>query len=218
MTQNDKQQFHDMLAGALDVYGVQPSAAAMSIWWAALERYDMADVRRALSDYIQDPAGGRFPPKPADLIGRMQAHDGWLGAEEAWAIVSPTLTDESITVFWTQPMQEAFGVALTLADDPVAARMAFKEVYTRKVQEWRQLGAAPKWQMSPGTDRLMRDGAIQEAVRLGRLPAENAMALLSHQHEPPEWLQALTDNLTHKEPPKLTVKLGQDDGEREVAA
>src|SRR4029077_5764846 len=59
--------------------------------------------------------------------------DGRPGAEEAWAMLSTVLGNEQASLVWTEEMREAYGVVRLVADDPIAARMAFKERYTTLV-------------------------------------------------------------------------------------
>ena len=178
MKQGEKRAFGEALAAVMEVYGAKLGEAAAGIWWNALEAYSLEAVKAALSAHVVDPATGHFAPKPADLIGRLQQSDGRPGAEEAWSDVAPSLDNEAITVVWTEEMQVAFGAALGLADDKVAARMTFLEVYRREVQRARAAGKPVKWQMSLGTDAMGREGPLEEAVRLGRLRAEQVQPLL----------------------------------------
>jgi hypothetical protein len=143
-----------------------------------LQGYELAAVKGALSAHVTDPVAGKFAPKPADIIGRLAAQDGRPGAEEAWATVSQTLNSEGVTIVWTEEMQTAFGTALGLQDDPVAARMAFLEVYRRELADARAHGKPVKWQVSLGTDPNGREGPLTEAVRMGRLPAAHVERLL----------------------------------------
>jgi hypothetical protein len=191
MKNHDKPDFIKLLEATMDLFGAKLGEGAVSLWWGAMMPYEFADVRSAFSAHLQDSHASSYRPLPAHIIGRIQARDGWIGAEEAWAIVSQTLNDESVTVFWTRPMQDAFGVAIGLQDDMVAARMAFKEVYTRKLEDARRAGERPCWQISPGTNAAGRDAAVKDAVRLGRILPEHAPALLSNQGEPPTWLVKL---------------------------
>lgn len=165
-----------MLSATLDIYGRKLSPGAYSIWFECMKQWPLAECRAAFSKWVQ--GGKSSAPVPFDIVKILQANDGWIEAEEAWAIVSKTLTDERVTVFWTPPMQSAFGVALELQEDHVAARMAFKEVYNRELSAARERGEKPKWQMSPGTDSRQRSAAVQEALRLGRTTEEFAQQYL----------------------------------------
>lgn len=106
------------------------------------------------------------------------------GAEEAWAICGPSQCNESITLVWTDEMRQAWGLAHALADDPVGARMAFKEHYHRLVGEANALGEKPKWSVSLGDDKAGREVAILEGVKQGKLTAAYAQKLLPHPEDP----------------------------------
>lgn len=101
-----------------------------------------------------------------DVISRID--DGRPGVEEAWAQMP---FDESQSVVWTEEMAQAFGVARGLLEDGdrVAARMAFKESYTRLIGESRDAGRAVSWSPSLGHDKNGRDSVMAEAVAKGRL-------------------------------------------------
>lgn len=182
MTESNRSEFIAMLSATLDLYGRKLSVGAYSIWFEALLNHPIEDCRRALAAYVQ--AGGDRAPVPVDVIRILQANDGWIGAEEAWSIVSKALSDESVTVFWTLPMQMAFGVALEISSDKVASRMAFKEVYTRELTMARDREDKPVWQASPGTNAQARQAAIEDALRLGRVTVAYAQKLLPHLEQP----------------------------------
>jgi len=112
----------------------------------------------------------------ADILDRIP--NGHPGIEEAWAMVTGLLGDEDRSVVWTDEMASAFGVARHLAHDKVAARLAFKEAYSKALSEARAEKRSPKWRVSLGHDPHGRQGALEDAVRLGRLPAEHAKKLL----------------------------------------
>lgn len=177
MNANDKRNFGTMLSAIMDVYGHTASAAATGVWWSALERYSIEQVRSSLSAHVQDPVSGKFQPKPADIIGRLQLDDGRPGAEEAWAMMPRT---EEVTVVWTEEMAQAWGAALPLLQehDQVAARMAFAERYRVLVQKARDRGMPAKWSPSLGTDEAGRERALMDAVEQGRLPAQHVAGLL----------------------------------------
>lgn len=103
---------------------------------------------------------------------------GHPGVEQAWAMVAPKVTSDAPTVFVTGPMREAYGAALALEGDLVAARMAFKEAYVRAVNLAEAAGDEPAWSMIPGTDARMKEVAITEAVKKGIARREWAVAHL----------------------------------------
>lgn len=185
MNVNEKPQFTTLLRSALAMYpNTRMDADVVSLWWSCLVPYDFGQVKTAMQTHITNRDAGRFAPKPADLLGHLQRNDGWIEPEEAWAMVKRSLSDESISLVWTPPMQVAFGVALGAGDDMVQARLAFVERYELELFAARQRGEKPYWQLSPGTNAAARDDAIRDAARLGRLPQEYATRMISNQGIP----------------------------------
>lgn len=184
MTESERPQFAKILGTTYDLHGRRLNDDTTELWWAALAGYDFALVRGAFSRHIQNPDQGQYCPKPADIIreiGNMaDTRSGHPGIEEAWAIVGPSLNNEGLTVVWTEQIAQAFGVAVRLQDDPVAARMAFKESYTGLLAQARQSGAPPRWFPSMGTDVGGREGPLVEAVSQGRLGADHVRKLLPY--------------------------------------
>lgn len=68
MTHNDREAFVRLLADAMAFYRQDVSTFAVSVWWAACERFDLAQVRRAFTAHAMNADSGQFAPKPADLI------------------------------------------------------------------------------------------------------------------------------------------------------
>lgn len=137
-----------------------------------LEVYPVDNVLFALKRCRSELKTIRF----SDIVDRLPG--GHPGPEEAWSVIGPSLTNESLTVVWTDQMREAFGVAMGLADDPTASRMAFKETYTKLVNEARSRNEPPKWSVSAGTDKQHRALVVQEAVKAGKLLPEYAARFL----------------------------------------
>lgn len=128
-----------------------------------LEAYPVDNVLAALRRCRSELKVIRY----GDILDRLPG--GHPGPEEAWSIVSRGLQNEALTVVWTDEMREAFWVALGVQDDLVAARMAFKEAYSKAVSEARGRHEPPKWSVSAGTDRHDTERAVLEAVKAGRL-------------------------------------------------
>ena len=112
----------------------------------------------------------------SDILDRIPGRHP--GPEEAWAIVSASMRDDSITIIWTDEMRLSFGIAHAIAEDPVAARMAFKEQYSQLVSEARAFGDTPQWSASLGSDKAQRELAILEGVKHGRLSEAYAQKIL----------------------------------------
>ena len=88
--------------------------------------------------------------------------------------------NESVSAVLSQDMLTAMSSAQPLLDegDQVAARMAFKESYTRLITEARNNSVPVAWFPSLGDDKNGREAVVQEAVRLGRISGTHAQRLL----------------------------------------
>lgn len=106
-----------------------------------------------------------------DVVSRLD--DGRPGPEEAWSLMP---LNEDQTVVWTEEMCLAAAAShpLVVRGDMVAGRMAFKEAYTRLVQQARDAGKTVQWSASLGHDPRQRQSALQAAVQAGRLTLSHA--------------------------------------------
>lgn len=170
----------DGFAATLDdlwsLKGQALTAGARMMFFRALEDYPLREVEAGLFAHSRDSKRGQFLPMPADVIAQINglvADDGRPGAEEAWASAFRA-TDENATVVWSSEMAEAFGIArpLALAGDEVAARMAFKESYTRLVSEARERRVPIAWSATLGHDTAARNVTLLPHVQAGRLSAD----------------------------------------------
>jgi hypothetical protein len=179
MNNSDADAFSKLLDAVFPIYRMEASTGTKKLWWNLLLGYPITDVAHAFEEHLRT---NKFAPTPADIvsiIGKLRP-DGRLGADEAWAMIP---RDEYKSVVMTDEMAEALRFAQPLLDegDQVAARMAFKEAYTTIVDEHKRANTKPRWFPSLGQDKEGRESVLAEAVRLGRLSAEQAMGLL-----PPE--------------------------------
>lgn len=173
MNDTDKAVFTQILAGTLECYGRAVTPSAIGMWWAALARYDMREVRLAFTRYVQDPEQGRYPPTPAGILAQMTGAGLWIGADEAWALCLESF-DEAATVCLTDVILEARSAAQPVwaTGDKIGARVAFRAAYERIVQTRRMEGRAARWQLSVGWDADRREQAARAAVAAGRLSHE----------------------------------------------
>lgn len=155
-----------------EVMGHELSPLAAEAMARELAAYPSRSVLDALRR-CQRELSGRLTL--AAVLQRIE--DGHPGAEEAWAIASKALS-EAATIVWTDEICEAYSVAsgLLTQGDAVAARMAFRETYTRLLQEARDKRQAPRWTASIGTDK--EADPIVVAVEKGRLAADYARRLV----------------------------------------
>lgn len=68
MTPDDFEGFSALMSITAEQYGKTMSNGLLKLYWQALEQYDFAAVRAALSAHIQNPDVGQFMPKIADII------------------------------------------------------------------------------------------------------------------------------------------------------
>lgn len=154
-----------------------------------LSGYDEQVVIRALSRCRKELKPGQFCLE--SITSRID--DGRPGVEEAWAMLPH---DEYKTVVWTDEMVSAWAVALPLIEEgeAIAARMAFKEAYSKAVIQARENRAPVKWTASLGHDKNGRESVLIEAIEKGRLTAPQVKVLLPY-HEVTQQTQALLHRL-----------------------
>lgn len=135
-----------------------------------------AEILRALSRCRRELSR---PLTAGAVFERLNEDDGRPSGNEAWAVALKS-SDEADTVVWNQEIQQAMASArpILAAGDEVGARMAFRESYDRIVRANREACIRPQWSASLGWDKSLRAAALEEAQRLGLLPAPAVAALL----------------------------------------
>lgn len=161
------------IAVTAELTGTQLSTAAARVMAQDLARYPEHQIMGALTRCRREV---RSRLTIADVLGRIE--DGRPGVEEAWSNVSAALGDEGVTVVWTEEEAAAFWVANALSDDPIAARMAFKEAYLKAVQKARDAGKNPKWSVCLGHNPGGREGPLLQALERGQLKRDYVAGLL----------------------------------------
>lgn len=185
MQPTDKAAFGVLLTGYLqEIYDKPISAALLSVWFSALAGHALNDIEAAFARYVASQDDCRFPPKPGDIIRHLSAavavNDGRPGPDEAWGMLLRVARDEAETGVLSEEMREAwFACGPTLDEgDEVGARRCFIEVYWRRVQAARERHEPARWTATLGTDKALRQQGIEQAVKLGRIGADQARALL----------------------------------------
>lgn len=179
------QELLEAIAVTAELTQTDLSKAAARVMADDLARYPLPQVLGALTRCRRELASNQRLSIAA-VIQRLE--DGRPGPEEAWAMIPK---DESTSVVWTQEMATAFGVALPLMDDQVAARMAFKETYAKLVAVARDTGTQATWMPSLGQDPYGRESALMQAVEKGRIKLEHAQRLLPHLTAPKQFADLL---------------------------
>lgn len=183
MREADFLAFSELLDGCFALLGRDkaPSATAKALFFRALGAHSLEAVRAGFDAHVKDPKRGRFAPTPADVIEQIEglvADDGRPGTEEAWALCSRA-ADESETLVWSAEMSEAYAIARPLMQDgdQIGARMAFKEAYSRMVDDARRARRPVSWSVSMGHDTAKRHAALVAAEARGLLSAGDALRL-----------------------------------------
>lgn len=150
----------ELLAVLSEVTGTEWSKPTVQVIERELQAYPEAEVLKAISRCIAE-CSKRVTL--ADILDRIPSQHP--GVEQAWALVSKVMNNEEISICWTEEMREAYGVAAPLANDAVAARMAFKEAYQRLVGEARAQRRLPAWSVSLGFNKALREECLREAEK-----------------------------------------------------
>ncbi|QLI49421.1 hypothetical protein vBPaeMUSP18_47 [Pseudomonas phage vB_PaeM_USP_18] len=152
---------------------MSPNAAALIV--SDLEGIPFPVVQKALRS-IRATYKGRLTFQV--IRERIVEADGRPEANEAWALALAA-QDERESVVWTAEVMWAFDAARPIlrAGDKVGARMAFISAYERLVAAAREEGAPTRWELSLGWDADRRAQALEQAVKLQRLPMDRALAL-----------------------------------------
>ncbi|MBC7621826.1 MAG: hypothetical protein H7232_00385 [Aeromicrobium sp.] len=186
MFEKDYDEFAALLDDAYDLIGSGANKiigpGAKSMFFVAMAKYPMSQVRAALSAHCLDRTRGRFTPKPADLIEQIEMayeNDGRPGPEEAWAIALTTV-DEADTVVWTQEIAQAFGICRPVLESSgaISARKSFLEAYARLVTASRAACQPAQWSVSLGWDTARRSVVLAKAMTAGLLAAPTVAASL----------------------------------------
>lgn len=87
MIDSEKGKFGELLKATMDVYGKETSVGMVQVWWEALKRFEYAEVRRSLSQHLQNVDSGQFAPRPADIIRVIEGGGSEGRALGAWTKV-----------------------------------------------------------------------------------------------------------------------------------
>jgi len=90
MQSSDFDKFDSMMQAVAGIYGRDLSPGVMSLYWRALQQYDISAISEALNRHVQNPDNGQFMPKPAD-INRMLG-----GTTQDAALVAWTKVDRAV--------------------------------------------------------------------------------------------------------------------------
>ena len=92
MQTDDAPKFTAILACMGELYDKSVSKTLTSIYWQALQQFELEDVKQAFKAHINNPDCGRFFPKPADIV-RFISGTGETRALLAWTKVAKAIAN-----------------------------------------------------------------------------------------------------------------------------
>lgn len=179
LTDQEEDDLSRAITATYEVLGQTITPAAINMMVDDLSAYTVESIVSALGACRRE-VKGRF--NLAEIIARMEAQDGRLLPNEAWAVACQ-VSSESGSAAVTKEIIAALNVAND-CHDKVAGRMAFIDCYKRLCQKARDEGEPAKWFMSLGDDAAGRETAIQKAVSAGRITQKKAEFLLPNLTQP----------------------------------
>lgn len=164
------------LAVTAELTGTALSAAAVDVMVDDLQTYDTAAVLSALNRCRRELTGRL---SLAAILERIDT--GLPSADEAFGMLAEGWRNEELTVIVPEIAMTAAGNGaweLFAAGDKTGARMAFRDSYARLAADVVASGGKVGWFVSRGYNREHQATAIMDAVRKGRLTAEQALTCL----------------------------------------
>jgi hypothetical protein len=148
----------------------------IEMWIEQLSVFPPGSVMQAGKNHMRT---SRFAPQLAEIVAACQAQagGGWLGADEAWAMMPKS---EAQSAMMTNELSQAMAAASPLLEEGEqnAARMAFRATYSRLVEQAKIEGRAPRYFLSQGTDFNGRIEVLATAVRAKQIGLDAAISLL----------------------------------------
>lgn len=91
MTRDHYQEFSQVWLAVASLYNAKPNDMAVAIAFRALQKYELAEVKRAVSAHVRNPDGGQFMPKPADLYRHLEG-DSHSRPLAAWSLIDRAIS------------------------------------------------------------------------------------------------------------------------------
>ena len=153
--------FFKFLETTYAFYGLNnPEKNILAAWQKLFTQFGGDRVQSAISLFCRK---SKYVPRPIDVY-QILNDDGRPSADEAWAIAIRSF-DENLTIRWTTEIAKARGEVRELFEtDEVGARMAFREIYARLVDEARIKGEPAQWEVSLG---LQQREDFAKAAQIG---------------------------------------------------
>lgn len=167
MKPSEVKEIQKIIQAMGEIYNKQISEVAASLFFADIERFDAADVKKALTKCRLEL---RYFPTLSDIVSRIP--DGRPSPDEALSML-PASEDDSVV--WTEEMKKAFfQTASLLAENYSHGARSFKEIYTALILAARQTNTKPVWETSLGFDKSKRTKCLLLAVEKGYILLDDA--------------------------------------------
>ncbi len=174
MIDSEFSKFINFLNGCALVYDKELKKEQVQIYWNILKDHTCQDVEKAFNRHIKT---SKFFPAPSEIIENIpkSKFTGHIGSDEAWSIAIKSM-DETNTVICNEQILKAREIAMDVynSGDKTGARMAFRDAYNRIIVEADQ----PKWFVSLGHNKEMREGEVLKAYENGIISHSKAQGWL----------------------------------------
>lgn len=91
MLLSERARFSQLLIAISELYNKPLNNILLSLYWNALEGFDLTSIEKALQAHINHPDVGQYMPKPADIM-RFLVGSGEGRALQAWSKVAKAMT------------------------------------------------------------------------------------------------------------------------------
>ena len=105
MIANDRIIFVELMVQIGELYKQPMQEILLEIYWRALQRFELAEIKRALQAHVNHPDIGQYMPKPADIVRQLEG-SVQTQALRAWSTVVRTI-------------REVGGYSSVVFDDPL---------------------------------------------------------------------------------------------------
>lgn len=176
LSSKDVSWLTEELIATIEAMGGEANLKVVGMMVADFRVFPKHQLKEALHR-VRMEGTSRLTPKV--LLDQLDAINGRLGADEAFALVLKA-KDETQTVVWTDEVAQAWAAVYSMVQskDQVGARMAFKQAYERIAQDARAQLKRPVPAYTLGSDRKLRIVAIEQAHKHGRLSMAMALEAL----------------------------------------
>jgi hypothetical protein len=90
MQASDQPEFLRLMASLGSLYGKPMDKPLVEMYWGALQRFELSEVKQALQAHIHHPDTGKYMPKPSEVVCQLQG-TGQTQSLQAWSKVSEAI-------------------------------------------------------------------------------------------------------------------------------